>query len=123
MEPEPDDRLGLGYHQFRVVGRYRSCGYADLRDPAPVPPGMAYGGEPCGRGDDHLCGNVRGSVPDLAYGSGLDGFFRDALPQYARPVVGEFQLSFVMGRICSRYLLYSIPVILVYGVAARSRHR
>ena len=37
------------------------------------PPGMENGCEPCGGSDDDLCGNVCGPVPDLAYGSCVDG--------------------------------------------------
>src|SRR5579872_6077379 len=121
MEPEQDDRLGLGYHQFRVVDRYRSCGYPDLRDPAAVPAGMAYGGQPCRGGHDDLCGDLRRAIPDLAYGPGVDGLFRDALSQYPGAGMGELQLSAVVGRICGIDLFHRILIVLVYGSAARSR--
>jgi hypothetical protein len=34
---EQNSRLGMGYHQLRMVGRYRSRRYADLCHPSPVP--------------------------------------------------------------------------------------
>ena len=92
VEPEQNHRLGLGYHQFRVVGRYRSCRNPDLRDPFIIPPGMENRCKPCRGSDDHLCGNVRRPVPDLAYGPCMDGLLCIALSQYPRSVMAEFQL-------------------------------
>src|SRR6476646_6048403 len=80
VEPEQDCGLGLGHHQLRMVGRYRSRRNTDLGDPLVVPPGLENRCEPCGGSDDHLCGNVRGPVPDLAHGPCVDGLLRNALP-------------------------------------------
>ena len=33
VEPEQNHRMGLGYHQLRLVGRYWSRRYTDLCDP------------------------------------------------------------------------------------------
>src|SRR5688500_8065301 len=107
--------MGLGYHQLRMVGWYRSRGYADFSNLTAVPPGMANRGEPCGRSDDDLRGNVRGPVPDMAYGSGVDGVFCSSLPKYQGFPLGELQLAAIMGRICDLNIFYRLASVLVFG--------
>ncbi len=80
--------LGMGYHQLRMVGRYRSRGNADLCHPFAVPPGMENRCEPCGGSHDHLCGNVCGPVPDMAHGSCVDGILCTSLSEYKRTALG-----------------------------------
>ena len=53
------------------------------------PPGLAYGCKPCGRSDDHLCGNVCGPVPHLPHGSCMAGIFHPALPQQPRLTLAQ----------------------------------
>src|SRR6185312_3686566 len=45
MEPASYRGLGLGYHQLRLVGRYRSRRNPDLCHSITVPPGLAHGCE------------------------------------------------------------------------------
>ena len=81
---------GWGYHQFRMVGRYRACGNPDFRDSFIIPSGLENGCKPCCRSDDDFCGNVCRTVSDLAYGSCVDGLLLFTLSKYARTVVAEF---------------------------------
>src|ERR1700722_4790840 len=120
MEPSPDGRLGLGYHQLRLVGRYRSRRNADLRDPLAVPSGLAYRGQPGCGSHDHICGDVCGSIPDLAYGPGVAVLLYHALPQYAGAALAELQLATALGRICHLDILHRFPFVLVHGSFARS---
>ncbi len=106
-----------------MVGRYRSCRDADLRDPFAVSPGMAHGGEPRCGSDDHFCGDVCGSVPDLAYGTGLDGFLCDALPEHKGTAMAELQLPPSLGRVRHLHLFHRLPFILVYRSDTRSGGR
>ena len=55
-------RLGLGYYQLRLVGWYRSCRNAYLRDPFVVQARMENWCKPCCRSHDHLCCNVCGPI-------------------------------------------------------------
>ena len=66
--------IGWGWDITNFVDRYRSRGYADLCDPAVIPPGLAYRCEPCCRGHDDLCGNVRRPVPYIPHGSRMGWF-------------------------------------------------
>ena len=81
--------LGLGYHQFRMVGRYRSRGNAYFCDLIIIPPGLENRCEPCSRSDDDLCSNVRRPVPDMAYGACVDGILRITLSKQSRTFMGE----------------------------------
>ena len=53
-------RLGVGYHQLRVLDRYRSRRNADFGDFVPAPPKMAHVDQPRGGSDDALRGDLRG---------------------------------------------------------------
>ena len=108
----------MGYHQLRMVGGYRSRRNPDLRDPVAVPSGLENGGKPCGRSDDHLRGNVRGSVSDLAHGSCVERLLRASLPEYPWSFVGELQLPAAVGRIRDLYVLHRFLIILVLRSAA-----
>ena len=46
--------------------------------------------ESCCRSDDHFCGDVRGTVSDMAYGTCLDSILLFALSKYAWCIVAEF---------------------------------
>ena len=61
-------RLGVGHHELRLLGRYRSRRHAHLRDPVPLPPEVAHVDQPLRGGDDHLRGHVRRDVPGIHVG-------------------------------------------------------
>ena len=67
----------MGYHQLRMVGRYWSRRYADLRGTFIVPSEMENGDQPICRSDDHLCGIHGGYFPIDPHGSSL-GWLLDA---------------------------------------------
>ena len=90
MEPEQNNWLGMGYYQLRMVGRYWSRRYTDLCYLIIIPPGLENRCEPCGRSDDHLCGNVCGPVSDLAHGSCMDAFFTIPYPNTRGPLWVNF---------------------------------
>lgn len=89
VEPEQNDRMGLGYHQLRLVGWYWSRRNTHLRYPLVVSPGLENRCKPGGRSNDDICGYVCGPVPDLAHGPGLDGIFRTSLSEYKRTTMGK----------------------------------
>jgi hypothetical protein len=72
VEPEQNNRMGMGYHQLRMVGRYRSRRNPYLCYPVTLSSGMENRCKPCGRSDDHLRGNVRRPVPNLPHGSCME---------------------------------------------------
>src|SRR5690606_26164448 len=109
----------MGHYQLRVVGRYWSRRYPDFGHPIAFPPRLAYRCKPCRRSDDHLCGNVCGTVSYMAHGSCVERVLRITLPYHSRSAVGKLQLSVALGRICNFYILYRITVILVLRFIAR----
>ncbi len=74
MEPEPYDRMGLGYYQLRLVDRYRSCRYTYLCHSFTIQAGMENGRKPGCRSYDDIRSYVRRPVPYLSYGSCLGRF-------------------------------------------------
>src|SRR3954462_13942170 len=106
--------MGLGHHQLRVVGWYRSRRNTDLCDPFTFPPGMENRCEQGSRSDDHLCGNVRRTIPDLAHGSCMECILHTSISKHTWSFVGELQLATAVGRICHLNLLYRITSILVF---------
>ena len=73
--------VGLGHHQFRLVGRRGPRGHADFRHAVFDPPALAHGDWPRGRGDDRFLGDDGGTlsghsrralVVRLVYVSGAD---------------------------------------------------
>src|SRR6187402_807248 len=87
MEPEQNSWLGLGHHQLRLVDRYWSRRNIDLSDLIIIPSGLENWCEPCSRSDDNFCGNVCGSISNLAYGSCVGCLLRITLSKYKRPFV------------------------------------
>ena len=71
--PEQNCWLGVGYHQLRVVGKYRSCRHLDFSRPVVVPPEVADLYQSGRLGDDHFRRYLRGHVPDVAHGTSLVG--------------------------------------------------
>src|SRR3989442_12262038 len=59
--------LGSLHHLFRLLGRYRPLGHADLGDPVSVPLGVAHGGVPHRGGDDGVRRDDRGPLPPDPY--------------------------------------------------------
>src|ERR1700712_5437848 len=98
--------MGMGYYQFRLVGRYWSRRYIDLCNSFIVPPGLENRRKPCGGSNDNLCGNVRRPVSYLAHGPCMDGFLCIALSKYKRPALGKLQLTIALGCICDINLLH-----------------
>ena len=92
--------MGWDITNFVYGGWYRSRRNPDLRDPAAVPPGLADGVNRAGS-HDHLRCYVRGPVPDLAHGPCWMAFFVYLLPIHRGTVVGELQLTPVLGRVRS----------------------
>src|SRR5450631_1702621 len=105
--------MGLGYHQFRMVGRYWSRGDPDLCNSFAVQTGLENRSKPSSRSNDHLCGDVRRSISDLAYGSRLDGILLSPLSKYAWCALAEFQFTVALGCICDINLFYCFCIILV----------
>ena len=89
VELKPYSRLGLGYYQLRVVGRYRSRRYVDFSNPFVVSSKMADRCEPCSRSDDDFCGYLCGSVPDYSHGTCLDGTVHLSLSKHTWSVVAK----------------------------------
>src|SRR2546422_9186787 len=61
--------LGSLHHLFRLLGRYRPLGHADLGDPVSVPLGVAHRGVPHRGGDDGVRRDDRGPLPPDPYRS------------------------------------------------------
>ena len=114
LEPEPDDRLGLGHYQLRMVDRDWSCRNTDLCNSSVVQTEMENRGQPCGRGHDHICRFVRRAVPGHTRRPDLGGFLFLSLSQHARSSVAKLQLAAALGPFCDQHLLYCIPAFLVY---------
>jgi hypothetical protein len=53
-----DSRMGLGYHRLRMVGRYWSRWYTDLRGTIVIPTELEELDQQICRGDDDLCRNL-----------------------------------------------------------------
>ena len=64
-------KLGMGYHQLCMVGRYRSRRYLDFSGIAVVPSEMENGHQPLCGSDDHLLGDSGRSVPDYTHGASM----------------------------------------------------
>ena len=110
--------MGLGHHQLRLVGWYRSRRYADFGHPSPFPSGLENRGEPCSRGHDNFRGNVCWSIPDLPHGKGLDGILHPALSQYTWSTLAQLQLTIVVGRVRDLNLFHCFPPVLVFRFVA-----
>ena len=63
VESQPDNRLGMGYHQLCLVDWYRSCRNPYFRHSLDISSKMAYRGKPGCGGDDHLCCDMCRAIP------------------------------------------------------------
>src|SRR5690606_35063150 len=86
---EQDSRLGMGYYRLRLVGRYRPCRDTHICSIVVVPAELAKLDQPVSRGDDNLCGNLRGYLCCGAHGTTLVSVLDFPLAQSVRIVVGE----------------------------------
>src|SRR5690606_4101980 len=116
-------RLGMGYHQLRLVGRYRSRRNADLGDPFAVPPEVENVDQPrCGSHDDlrgDLCRVVSAGSQEPPLVRLLLGA---SASERVRLTLGELQLTALVGRICDLDLLHGFAGVLVHGTYSRLRY-
>ena len=118
---EQDRGLGLGHHELRMVGRYRSRRYPHQRRVVAVPPEMAHGHQPFRRGDDHFRRDHGGYLPHDPHGPHLDGLLGVPPAQPVRFTLGELQQSAALGRIRDQHLLQRIARVLVHRIDPRPR--
>src|SRR5579863_1787992 len=115
--------MGLGHHQFRMVGWDRACRYADFSYPFVIPAGLENRCKPCGGSDDDICSNVRRAISNLAYGQGMDVLFYITLSKYTGSRVAKFQFPITLGCICDINLFHRFFIILVLRFVTRPGHR
>ena len=113
--------MGLGHHQLRLVGRYWSRRNVNFCGIAVVPPEMANGDQPFGRGDDHICGHHGSDFPGHPHGSDLGELLGVAIAEPIWLALGQLQLSAALGRFCHFDVLLCIVGILVHRSDSRLR--
>src|SRR5580765_3228548 len=106
MEHQSHSGLGMGYYKLRLVDRDRSCRNAYLGDPVAVPPGLENGREPCCRGNDDLCRDVRWPVPYMAHGKSVDGVFHLTISKHPWSCLAKLCFGVNVGRVCHLYVLH-----------------
>ncbi len=112
--------VGLGHHQFRLVGRRRARGHADFGDAVPDAAALAHDHRPRGGSDDGflrddggtLSGHPRRArVVRLVHVSGSDLERNVAAIPFAADV----------GRVRREHLPDGLDALLVYGIDSRHR--
>jgi len=122
MGSKQNRNVGLGYHQLRILGWYRSRRYANLRHPFAFPSEMENVHKPeCG-GDDNLCGTMCGSIPTVPHGTCVVGLLASTFAKRIWFALGKLQLTALMGRIRDFYLPIGILTILVPRFDSRYRN-
>src|SRR5690554_3145140 len=85
-----NSRLGMGYYQFRLVGRYRARRYPYFSRIIIIPSEMENGNQPFCRSYDHfLCSSGR-FVPYYSHGTSLACILGSANAQPVRIALGYF---------------------------------
>ena len=94
---EPYRKLGLGYYQLCLVGRYWSRGNPDFSSIVAVPSKMENGHQPFSGGNDNIFGNSGRFVPHYTHGSSLVGVLGIADSQPIWFALGELSIHHCFG--------------------------
>src|SRR5262245_15761667 len=119
-------RLGLGHHQLRFLDRYRTRWHTHFSDLVFASSKVAYVDQSFRRGDDAVCGNVRGNFPRHPCRPVLDGLVFGAYTEQLGHLAKLSQRADVR-RIRGLNIFYRLGSVLVHRVGpvsgdiARSR--
>ena len=127
---QPADRLGLGYHQLRVLDRYRPRRHADLGDSVPVPAEVAHVDQPLRRSDDAVRRDVRGHLPAVPHRPSVARvYWLFPIPNTDLNIWQNFRSPLIWDVFAVIDLLHGVAAVLVHrpgsgsGDAARPRHQ
>src|SRR5262245_57258583 len=115
MGKSDSSRLGLGHHQLRFLDRYRTRRHTHLSDLVFASSKVAYVDQSFRRGDDVVCGNVRGNFPRHPRWPVLDGVVFGAYTEQLGHLAKLSQRADV-GRIRGLNIFYRLGSVLVHRV-------
>ncbi len=113
--------VGLRHHQLCVVDRYWPRGHADFGHSFAVQADVAQFDQPFRRGDDAVCGGLRGNVSTAAHGPSVAGLLDVPVPELDGSVAAVPQSAGV-GRVRGFDVRDDFGGVLVCGPGAGLRH-
>src|ERR1043166_8138512 len=110
---QPAGDVGRVHHQFRLLDRYRTRGYADLRDPLFVPGRFPHDHLPLRGSDDCVRGHDGRTFPDSTPWPAMEILLADSLSELALRLAAVQEPAGV-GRVRDPHLLHDIEHVPVH---------
>ena len=112
--------VGLGHHQFRLVGRRRARGHVDFGDAVSDAATLAHDHRPRGGGDDRFLRDVAGLYPAIHVGRVWFDWFMFPIPTHQRHLAA-IPFAADVGRVRRQHLSGRFAAVLVHGHDSRPR--